>query len=152
TEIAVEAGDTRRRLVAPACILELLGGKIERPCLIRDALAVRIHDDRDRPLRRSLRNIVLDQLAHASIARGIRGPTEDHRDDVFLIAADRSYQVVSGSLGITGLDPVDALHLSEQGVVIVHLGALIVKARSCKILVVAGKAVLNGTAENGLVA
>src|SRR5215813_9502776 len=81
TEIAVEAGDTRRRLVAPACILELLGGKIERPS--------RIHDDRHRPLRRSLRNIVLDQLAHASIARGIRGPTEDHRDDVFLIAADR---------------------------------------------------------------
>src|SRR5262245_18445371 len=70
TEIAVEARDTRRRLVAPACILELLGGKIERPSLICDALAVRIHDDRHRPLCRSLRNIVLDQLAHASIARG----------------------------------------------------------------------------------
>src|SRR5262245_34760729 len=88
-EIAVEADDARRRLVAPACIFELLGGKIERPSLIRDPLAVRIHDDRHRPLRRSLRNIVLDQLAHASVARGIRGPTEDHRDDVFLIAADR---------------------------------------------------------------
>src|SRR5262245_41400937 len=65
-EIAVEADDARRRLVAPACILELLGGKIERPSLVCDAFAVRIHDDRHRPLRRSLRNIVLDQLAHRS--------------------------------------------------------------------------------------
>src|SRR5262245_65342347 len=32
-EIAVEADDARRRLVAPACILELLGGKIERQFL-----------------------------------------------------------------------------------------------------------------------
>src|SRR5260370_16477075 len=53
TEIAVEAGDTRRRLVAPAVILEPLRGKIERPSPICDALAVRFHDDRHRPMCRS---------------------------------------------------------------------------------------------------
>src|SRR5262249_33778935 len=89
TESAVEAGDPRRRLVAPARIREPLGGKIERPSPICDALAVRIHDDRHRPPCRSLRNIVFDQLAHASVARSIRGPTEDHGDDVFLVTADR---------------------------------------------------------------
>jgi hypothetical protein len=35
------------------------------------------------------RNIVFDQLAHASIARAIRGPAEHHRDDVFLVTAHR---------------------------------------------------------------
>jgi hypothetical protein len=34
SEIAIGAGDTRRRLVAPAVILEPLRGKIERPFLI----------------------------------------------------------------------------------------------------------------------
>src|SRR6266550_1559197 len=71
TEIAVEAGDTRRRLVTPALILELLRGKIERPSPICEALAVRFHDGRHRPVCRSERNIVFDQLAHASIARSI---------------------------------------------------------------------------------
>ena len=81
-----------------------------------------------------------------------KGSRPHHRDDVLLITADLRYQVVSRSLRITGLDPVNTLHLAEQGVVIVHLGSLIAEARSRKILIVDGKAVLDGTAENDLVA
>src|SRR5262249_52869671 len=70
-EPAVEAGDARGRLVAPAGVLELLRGKIERPSSIRHALAVALQDDRDRALRRRERNVLFDQLPHASIARRI---------------------------------------------------------------------------------
>src|SRR6266478_3809940 len=44
TETTVEAGDTRRRLVAPALILEPLRGKIERPSAICVALSVRVYN------------------------------------------------------------------------------------------------------------
>jgi hypothetical protein len=81
-----------------------------------------------------------------------KGSRPHHRDDVLLITADLRYQVVSRSLRITGLDSVDTPHLSEQGVVIVHLSPFVAKARSCKILIVAGKPVLNRTTQNGLVA
>src|SRR5438034_4140056 len=53
SKITVQAGDTRRRLVAPPGILEPARGKIERPSPIRDALPVSFHNDRHRPLCRS---------------------------------------------------------------------------------------------------
>src|SRR5262245_19027259 len=70
TEIAVEVGDTRRRRVAPALILEPLRGKIEGPSIC-GALAVRSHDCWHRPPGRTERNILFDQLAHARVARGV---------------------------------------------------------------------------------
>src|SRR5215472_3220438 len=89
SEIAVEAGDTRRRLVAPAVVPKPLRSKIERPFLICAVLAVRFYNDRHRPLCRSERDIFFDQLAHAGVARGIRGTAEDHPDDVLPVTADR---------------------------------------------------------------
>src|SRR5262249_5568084 len=151
SEVAVEAGDARRRRVAPARILESLRGKIERPSAIRGAPAVGLHDDRHRPLYRSQRNILFDQLAHARVACGIRGPAEDHGDDVLFIPADRAYEVVPGSLGVAGLDSVYALHLSEQGVVIVHVGPLIVEDRSGILYVEASNELLDGEIKYGLV-
>ena len=60
--IAIEAGEP---------IPENLGCKIQRPLPICAGLTVRFCDDWQRPLYRSLRNMVFDQLTHASIARSI---------------------------------------------------------------------------------
>jgi hypothetical protein len=48
---------------------------------------VRFRDDRRRPLRRSARNMLFDQLPHAGIARAIRSSAQHDRDDVLFVAA-----------------------------------------------------------------
>src|SRR5262249_44165832 len=70
-ETAVKGRDSRWQLVAPAVILESLRGKIERPSAICVALSVRVYNHRYCPPCRSQKNMVFDQLAHASIARSV---------------------------------------------------------------------------------
>src|SRR5262249_25118480 len=70
-ETAVKGRDSRWQLVAPAVILESLRGKIERPSPICHALSVRVYNHRYFPPCRSQKNMVFDQLAHASIARSV---------------------------------------------------------------------------------
>src|SRR5262249_56693398 len=43
-KIAVEAGDPRRRLVAPAIVFDSLGGEVEAPLAVRDAVLQRAAD------------------------------------------------------------------------------------------------------------
>ena len=85
-EPAVETGDARGRLVAPAGILELLRGKIERPSAVRHALAVALQDDRDRALRRRERNVLFDQLPLGGRRRGAL--RSGHRSDPLLACSD----------------------------------------------------------------
>src|ERR1019366_4110525 len=69
------------------------GGSGRRPDLCRhrhvaiDVVGLGRLDDRaGRPLRRSLRNGVFDQLTHARVTLGIGCRAEHHRDDEFLAA------------------------------------------------------------------
>ena len=77
--IAIEAGDT---------IPENLGCKIQRPLPICAGLTVRFCDDRHRPLYRSLKYGLRSVDACEHRAQHL-SPTEDHRDDVLLVAANR---------------------------------------------------------------
>ena len=87
----------------------------------------------------------LDQLAHTGVAGSFRGPTQDDRNNVFPVAANRRHQIVSGSFGVTGLDTVNAGYLPKQAVVVVHHDPVIPKAPRRKKAVVAGKPILNCT-------
>ena len=96
--------------------------------------------------------MLFDQLAHARVARAVRGAAQDHCDDVPVVAPNRRGEVVAGRFGVAGLDAVDALDVSEQAIVVAHLRAFIFEARRREILIVEGKAMLDGAPEQRLVA
>ncbi len=118
----------------------------------RSGLDGRLDDDRRRALGRSLRNMLLDQLAHTGVARAIRGAAHDDRDDVPFVTPHRGGQVVAGGVGVAGLDAVDAFDISEQVVVVADLGPAVLKGRRREISIIEREPVLNGAAQDGLVA
>jgi hypothetical protein len=64
-------------------------GRCRRRLVLLLLLPHHLGDHRRSALRRGLRNVLLDQLLHARIARGIRAATQHDRDDVPLVPADR---------------------------------------------------------------
>src|SRR5262249_5792914 len=96
--------------------------------------------------------MAFNQLAHTRIARGIRSFAEHNADQVPTITAHRSDQVIARRLGIAGLDTVDALHFSEQGIVITDLDAAILETGNSKIARVFGEPFLDAAAEQRLFA
>jgi hypothetical protein len=75
-----------------------------------------------------MHNMLLDELAHAAIARSARFPPEDNRHNVPVIAAHRRYQIVSGGFGVAGLDSVHSLNLAQERVVVVYVLSAIAEA------------------------
>ena len=96
--------------------------------------------------------MLLDQPAHARVARAARRTAEHDRDDMAIAAAQRRDEVEAGHAGIAGLDAVDALDAAEQLVVVAHRMAAVDEARGREIAVISREAVLDGAAERHLVA
>ena len=68
------------------------------------------------------------------------------------LATHRGNQIIARSLRIAGLDAVDALHLPQQGIVIADRHAAILEAGKGEIAVILGEALLDGAAEQRLLA
>ena len=79
-------------------------------------------------------------------------PPSTTDDDVPVVTADRRDEIVTGRFGVAGLDAVDALHVAQQAVVVVHLAAVPVEAQRREVGVVVGKAIVDDQAEQRLVA
>ena len=101
---------------------------------------------------RCLVDMLLDQRTHARVARAGRAAAQHHRHEVAVVAMHRGHEIESGGAGVAGLDAVDALHPAEQVIVIADLLAVPGEGRGREIAVVAREALLDGAAEQRLVA
>ncbi len=67
-------------------------------------------------------------------------------------APDRGHEVEARRAGVAGLDAVDAFDLAEQMIVIADRLAVVIEGHGREIAIVARKALLDGAAEDRLVA
>ena len=77
---------------------------------------------------------------------------EHDGDDVAVVAVHRGHEIEAGGAGVAGLDAVDAVDAAEQVIVIADRLAAEDEGPRREIAVVFRKALLDGAAEDGLVA
>ena len=104
------------------------------------------------PLDRGNIDVVVDQASHPSVARISSAAAEYDCHDITIGAANRRDDVESGVANITRLDAVDAVNGAKQMIVVSDRFAAVIERPRREIVIVIRKAILNGTAENSLIA
>ena len=93
-----------------------------------------------------------EELAHARVPAAGARSAQHHRHDMALVAPQRGHEIETGGIGVAGLDAVHAFDVAEQAIVIADGVAAKHEGLGLEVFVIGREALLNGAAEDGLVA
>src|SRR6185312_5602789 len=118
----------------------------------RDPGAPALDDHGRGALERSDLDFRVDQVAHLRIAGARAVAAKYDGDDMMSLAADIDRDVETGVADIAGLDAIDAIHLTEQVIMVAHPLAVPDKKPGREIAIEFRETVLQGAREDRLVA
>src|SRR3569833_3109817 len=101
--------------------------------------------------RGALAEMFREQLAHGGIARTAAAAPHHDADEVTVAAADVGKQIKARGANIAGLDAIDAVHLTEQMVVVADRMTAPVENRGGEIAVIGRETILESVSVFGLV-